>query len=79
MEPNRRLVQRGQNGPMGMLLTQQLEPDGEGTKVSVRMDLSPKWYIAVQTAVMWPLFMKRKPTREMQETGENAERILTSS
>lgn len=41
------------------------------------MDLSPKWYIALQTAVMWPLFTKRKATAEMERTDENAERILT--
>ena len=35
VEPNRRLVQRGQSGPMGMLLRQEIELDGEGTKVSV--------------------------------------------
>lgn len=76
VDPQRRLVATGQSGPMGLQLAQQLEPDGDGTRVTVRMDLSPKWYIALQTGVMWPLFMKRKTNAQMQETGANAEPIL---
>lgn len=74
-EPMHRQVHIGDDGNMTMYLDNLLETTGRGTRFVQVLELKPRWYLAPLNAVLWPLFMRRRAQKAMDQTGLNAKRI----
>ena len=75
-EPQRRQVHMGDDGSMRIKLTIEITPSGEGSQVMQRVELTPRWWLRLPSLVMWPLLMRSRTRRAMDETAANAKRVL---
>ena len=78
-EPYTRQVHVGDDGTATITLTLDLEPTAEGTRLTYRVDLKPRWFMAPLSAILWPLVMRRRAQREMDATAANSKRLLESA
>ncbi|MBI4261025.1 MAG: hypothetical protein HY658_10705 [Actinobacteria bacterium] len=56
----------------------ELAPTEGGTRLTLAIDLRPRWFLAPVNAVLWPLLMRRRTRASMEVTAANAKRIVES-
>jgi carbon monoxide dehydrogenase subunit G len=75
-EPMRRLVHIGDDGSMTMNLEIELTPTDGGTRLTQTFSLTPRWYLVPVSAILWPLFMRKRAQEAADKTVANIKRIL---
>lgn len=75
----RRMVHIGDDGSMTMDLEIELSPTDGGTLFTQTLKMTPRWYLAPVSAVLWPLFMRKRAQEAMDKTGANVKRIAEAS
>ena len=78
-EPVRRQVHVGDDGQMTFHLDNILEPIDSGTRFTQTLELTPRWYMAPISAVLWPLMMRKRAQAAMDKTGANMKRMIEGS
>ena len=78
-KPMRRMVHIGDDGSMTMDLEIELSPTDGGTLFTQTLKMTPRWYLAPVSAVLWPLFMRKRAQEAMDKTGANVKRIAEAS
>ena len=73
-EPHRRQVHVGDDGAATMRLDITLEPQGEGTRYTQRLEMELRPLLRVVMAVLWPLLMRGRAQAAMDRTVENVRR-----
>ena len=56
--------------------TLDLTPAGEGTRIRAQMEFQPRGIMVPISMILWPLLMRGRAQRAMQDTFANAKRIL---
>ncbi len=77
--PPWRQVQSGDDGTMAVDLFVDLERITSGTRLTHTLELHPRWYMAPLNAIVWPLFMRKRAHRSMEQTNENVKRLVEAS
>ena len=72
-------AQEGDDGKMRIRVSIDLEPIGNGTRLTQRLDLNPALVGHAPPVVTWPLFMRSKVNAAMEETLDNCRRLVTES
>lgn len=78
-EPMRRQVHVGDDGAMTMHLEVDLEPRDGGTRLTQRLELTPRWYLRPVHLVLWPLLLHKRAQEAMDKTVRNAKRMAESA
>ena len=78
-EPMRHQTHVGDDGKMRIHLDIDLDPKDEGTNLTLKVVLEPRWFIAPVSAVMWPLVMRKRAQADMDGTTANVKRLLESA
>jgi len=61
---------------MTIELVIEVEPTRSGTRLTQRLELRPRWYLAPVLALLWPLFLKSRAQTAMDRTVFNLKRSL---
>lgn len=77
-EPHHRQVHVGDDGTAEIELTITIESTDGSSRLGQTVDLRPRGLVAVLNVVMWPLLMRRRAQSAMDETVQNAKRVLES-
>ncbi len=75
-EPHRRQVHVGDDGKMTFHLSIEIEPAGDGSRLTMRVTVHPRWFLAPVSALLWPLMMRRRAQAAADGTVANVKRIL---
>ncbi|NNE11654.1 MAG: SRPBCC family protein [Ilumatobacter sp.] len=79
-EPMRHQTHLGDDGKVRLHLDIELEPLADDrTKLSLRVEVQPRWFVAPVMAVMWPLVMRKRAQEDMDTTAANAKRLVEAS
>ncbi|MDX1547093.1 MAG: SRPBCC family protein [Rhodothermales bacterium] len=78
-EPMRRQVHVGDDGAMTMDLHIELEPTATGTRLTQRLAMTPRWYLAPVNLLLWPLLMRKRAQEAMDKTVVNVKRMAEAA
>lgn len=78
-EPMRRQAHVGDDGKMRLPLDIELTPTDGGTRLTIKLAMKPRWYLAPVSAILWPLMMRNRAQDVLDKTVANAKRIVESS
>jgi uncharacterized protein YndB with AHSA1/START domain len=78
-EPHRRQVHTGDDGSMTMNLVIELTETESGTNLMQSIDLKSRLWMRPLAMLMWPLLMRRRGDKIMEDTGANVKKLLESS
>lgn len=78
-EPHHRQVHDGDDGTMKIHLEIEITPAGGGSRMRQSIDAEPRWFIAPLVLVLWPLMLRSKAQRAMDDTLANAKAIVEAS
>ena len=79
LEPIRRQVHVGDDGMMTVDLVIDLTPIEGGTRLTHRLDLRPRWFLAPINAILWPLLMRKRAWASMEKTNQNVKHLIETS
>lgn len=69
----------GDDGKMRMPLELSVEAvDDQTTRLTITLALQPRWFLAIPNAILWPLMMKGRAQKVIDDTVANAKRIVES-
>lgn len=74
-DPHRRQVHVGDDGMVKTTIELIVEPQGQGTRLSIDITLEPRWYMALPMALLWPLLGKRAQAGS-DRTVDNIKRLV---
>lgn len=78
-EPTRHQRHIGDDGKMRMPLDLDVRSlDEQTTRLTITFGLKPRWYLVVPNAILWPLMMRRRAQRVLDDTAANVRRIVES-
>lgn len=67
----------GDDGKMRMPLDLEVEPISDTTtRLTITLGLAPRWFLVLPNAILWPLMMRRRAQKTIDETVANAKRIV---
>lgn len=66
----------GDDGKMRMLLDLDVEPIDDATLLTITLVLEPRWFLVVPNAILWPLMMRGRAQKVIDDTVANAKRIV---
>lgn len=75
-EPMRHQEHLGDDGKVRMPLTIDLEPAGDGTRLTITFGLNPRWFLAVPLAILWPIMMRKRTQDVIDRTVGNAKQLV---
>ena len=78
-EPKRHQHHVGDDGKVKIHLDIDLAPSGDATRLTLHVKVTPRWFIAPVTAVMWPLVMRKRAQADIDDTVANVKRMLEST
>ncbi len=74
-DPPRHTVHVGDDGQAEMHLTIDIAATDGGSHLRQRLELKPRWWLALPNAVLWPLMMRKRAQEAMDKTVANAKRM----
>lgn len=67
----------GDDGKMRMHLDIDCESiDAQASRLTLRLGLEPRWFLALPNAILWPLMMRRRAQKVLDDTVANTKRIV---
>lgn len=75
LEPMRHQVHVGDDGKMTMHLDCRFEPTDGRTRLTLSLDLQPRWFMVPVNAVLWPLMMRKRTQAVLDGTVANAKQL----
>lgn len=75
-EPKSHQIHEGDDGQMKLNLDIRIEAAGSGSRLTQELELTPRWFIAPLSAVMWPLMLRKRAQEAMDKTVVNVKRIV---
>lgn len=69
----------GDDGKMRMPLELDLRPTDDGTEVTIKFTLEPRWFMAPAAAVLWPIMMHKRSQAVLDNTVKNLKRLAEAS
>ena len=52
--------------------------DADTSRLTISLGLQPRWFLAVPQAILWPLMMRKRAQKAIDDTVANAKRIVES-
>lgn len=77
-EAVRRQVHHGDDGKMRIDLTVEIVPLDAARRLTLTLDLRPRWFLRPLNWVLWPILMRTRSLASMDRTMANIELLLTS-
>ncbi|HSJ29451.1 MAG TPA: hypothetical protein VLB67_14685, partial [Acidimicrobiia bacterium] len=69
----------GDDGRVRMPLDLVVEAvDADTSRLTISLGLQPRWFLAVPQAILWPLMMRKRAQKAIDDTVANAKRIVES-
>ena len=78
-EPKTRQVHEGDDGKMRIHLDVRVAPVNDGSRLEMRVNMEPRWYMVPLNIFLWPLMMKKRSQDAMDETVTNVKRLAETS
>lgn len=75
-EPMKHQMHIGDDGKMKMPLELDLRPADDGTEVTIKFSMEPRWYMAPAAAVLWPIMMHKRSQAVLDNTVQNLKRLV---
>ena len=67
----------GDDGKMRMLLDLDVEGiDDTRSRLTITLGMEPRWFLAAPNAILWPLMMRKRAQKVIDDTVANAKRIV---
>lgn len=78
-EPMTHQRHMGDDGKLRMSLDLDVQViDDETTRLTITLGLEPRWFLALPNAVLWPLMMRKRAQKVIDDTVANAKRLVES-
>lgn len=74
-EPKTRQVHEGDDGKMRIHLDTRVATVGEGSRLEMRVNMTPRWYMVPLNIFLWPLMMKKRSQDAIDQTVANVKRL----
>lgn len=76
-EPMRHQHHVGDDGMVRMLLDLDVdEVDDDHTRLTISLEVRPRWFMAVPNAILWPVLMRRRAQQVVDGTVANAKHLV---
>lgn len=70
-DPHRRQVHVGDDGSYTLEMVVETEETARGCQLAMSFGAKPRWYMVVPTAILWPIMMRQRTQKVIDETVEN--------
>lgn len=78
-EPKTHQRHVGDDGKVKLNLDIDLAPSGDRTRLTLTIEIEPRWFVRPVLMVMWPALMRKRAQADMETTIANVKRIVEST